>query len=143
MFQDKEMKFPIIFFEKNDSKMFSLDYKYFVGDIRFYNKESKEYSAFRNIEVIDSNGNLFYIKKMKKISGITLWDSIIKVGLMIKLAPILEKPTSTCTLKDLKTRVLSYIENHPKRYIAIDTNEGLKGMINEAKTFRELILIFK
>ncbi len=138
-----DIKFPVLLFEKNDSKMFGLNYKYLMGDIRFFNKKTGDYSAFKNVEIIDSSGKLYFIKEVKKISGIKLWNSLKMMGLMIRLEPVMHKKTEFVSLEEAKIRIMQHVEKHSKIWLNLDTTNGIQKMIDNAKTHKELILIFK
>jgi len=143
MEQNNDIKFPVLLFEKNDSKMFGLNYKYLMGDIRFFNKKTGDYSAFKNIEIIDSSGKLFFIKEVKKVNGIKLWDSLKMMGLMIRLEPIMNNKAELISLEEVKKRIMRYVKKHSKAWLELDTISGIQKMVDNAKTHKELILIFK
>ncbi len=92
------MKFPILVIDKKNN-LIVLDYKFLMGDVRLINQ------AFCNVEIVDSIGNLYKIKNVIKGSRINLIESIKKVGLMVRLKPILENDVEQITLIQLQDKI--------------------------------------
>jgi hypothetical protein len=132
-----ELVFPILVFDKKTKRMIALDYKYLMGDVRYI------HVAFKGAVIIDSEGKVFKVKGVEKASGIKWWSSILKVGLMVKLKPILDSPIEHINLEELKHKIMEHVEKHPNHWLALDTVEGIQEMINQAQTFAEVIRIFK
>lgn len=132
-----ELKFPIIIFEKDDRKMYALDYKFLMGDIRYIDV------AFKNVEVIDSKGSLYKLKGVKKASGIKILESLKLVGLIVKLEPLIDGEVGSVSLSFLKERALKQVSSNSKYWLSIDTVEGMKARIDSAESFEELIRIFR
>lgn len=132
-----EIVFPIIKFMDNDKYIASVE-KVFSGDKRLILKESKFNS---NFEIIDCQGNLFFIKKLHP-KTFSLWLSITLVGIIYKLTPEY-KFIRTITLIEAKKRIWNHVSTHKSFWSPINDGRGLKRMIYEAKDYKELILMFK
>lgn len=132
------MNFPILVFDRGID-LIVLDYKFLMGDIRLVDQ------AFRNVEVVDSSGNLYKIKKVIKDSGINLVESIKKVGLMVRLKPILEQDVKQISLVQLKDKIFEYVSANPKKWkdLDLDNSQNLKEAIYSAGSYEELIKYFK
>ncbi|MBA5246529.1 hypothetical protein H1R16_10425 [Marnyiella aurantia] len=131
----KNMKFPILVFDRGID-LIVLDYKFLMGDVRLINQ------AFRNVEVVDSLGNLYKIKNVIKDSGINLIESIKKVGLMVRLKPILEEDVTQINLIELQNKIVNYVSANPKKLKHLDDIQNLKETIYSTKNYEELIRIF-
>ncbi|MBD3906402.1 hypothetical protein NAL32_20970 [Chryseobacterium sp. Ch-15] len=129
------MKFPILVFDRGID-LIVLDYKFLMGDVRLINQ------SFRNVEVVDSLGNLYKIKNVIKDSGINLIESIKKVGLMVRLKPVLEEGVTHISLIELQNKIVNYVSANPKKWEHLDNIQNLKETIYFAKNYEELIRIF-
>lgn len=129
------MKFPVLLFEKNDKKMYGYNYPYLWGDKRLTN------TSFKNMECIDSNGDIFLIKKVEKASGILFFESIINLGLVVKYKPIYEEK-GHISLVELKERVYNHVKKHPKDWSALYSGVPWKTLIDNCNTYVELIKLF-
>lgn len=131
------MTFPVIVFERSDKKIFSLDYKFLMGDMRFVDV------AFKNVEVVDSAGKVFKLTGVSKASGLRLLESIKLVGLIVKLIPIIEGDVKDISLSELQDRIFTHVSTNAKHWLVLDTLEGMKERIYSSKNFEELIKIFR
>lgn len=129
------MKFPILVFDRK-LDLIVLNYKFLMGDVRFVNQ------AFRNVEVVDSTGNLYKIKGVIKDSGINLIESIKKIGLMVRLKPILKEDVKKISLVEFQDKIFKYVSSNPQKWQHLDNMENLKGIIYSTKSHEELIRIF-
>ncbi len=129
------MKFPILVIDKKNN-LIVLDYKFLMGDVRLINQ------AFCNVEIVDSIGNLYKIKNVIKGSRINLIESIKKVGLMVRLKPILENDVEQITLIQLQDKIFEYVSSNPKKWEYLDNIKNLKKIIYSTKNYEELIRIF-
>ena len=132
-----DIVYPIIIFDKhNDS----------TGSISAYKKKffttTKDMIGFyKDIELIDSTGNRYEIEKGKFEKNLTF--SLLYLKRLIKVKPVLKKTPSQINLEDLKIKVMIQIRLKPKPWLFLDTIDGIQKMVDNAKTYKELILIFK
>lgn len=131
-----DLVFPIILFEKNDSKMFSLNYKFLMGDIRHKG------IGFKKVDIIDSTGRLIHVKDVEQVSGLKLWESIKLVGLIVKLNPIVEGEVSYITLNELKNRVLQHLSRHVSDWSYLGPPSEIEQSVERASSFKDLIMVF-
>jgi hypothetical protein len=101
------MKFPIIAFTRKDEKMWSMNNKFFIADKR---KLQKKNICNSNIQVVDSDGQLYYIKFLEQDGNLLFIESIKKLGLMVKVKPTFEKNSENIILEDLKIRIKRHTE---------------------------------
>ncbi len=132
------MKYPVISFTKNDKKIWSMDS--LIADKRVL-KTRDDWNS--NIQIIDSEGQLYFIKSLEQDSSVLFWESIKSVGLMVKVKPIFEKESEEITLENLKIRVKNHVRKNKNFWSAVDDGRGLDTIIDDTTTFEELITIFR
>ena len=131
------LKYPVIVFDKHNDSMSSISsYKK-----RFFITTREMIGFYTNIEVIDSLGNKYEIKKAEFEKNIIF--SLLYLKMLVKVKPILKKPLSKISLDDLKVKAMNQVKLKPKFWLPVDTIEGIQEMVDNAKTYKELILIFK
>lgn len=139
------MKFPIIYFKEGRSFIYFMEKE---KDLLDTTEKLLKEEMFKDFVIVDGNGFFYKYKDAKKIGsdgflGITLvlkrWFNNKAKRVEIEFQPNVEK----LELSNLKTTITNKVEN--KRHFLKDSLslEDLKKTINEAKTFEELILIFK
>ncbi len=132
-----KFSYPIFVFKKGDKNLYASDKK---DKLEVYSKEGGKF--YKELKVIDSNGYV-YIMSSSSIKGkASIWDSIKHLQPMYEMDLVFEK-IDEITLKDLKIKAMNQVKLKPKFWLPIDTVEGIQEMVDKAKTFKELILIFK
>ncbi|MFC0182990.1 hypothetical protein [Pseudarcicella hirudinis] len=131
------MKEPIILFTEKDKKMISMNT--FIADKRILSAKSEWNS---NIQVIDSEGQQYFIQSLEQDSNLLLWESIKSVGLMVKVKPIFSQEPKPVTFEELKIRIKAHVSKNKRLWLPLDDGRGLDKMIDETNTFEELIRMF-
>ncbi len=62
-----------------------INYRYLVADKRYLS------TAFRNVRIVDYEGNLFDIPKVEKSGGLDLFYSVKLFGYIVKVKPFLKE----------------------------------------------------
>ncbi len=132
------MKFPVIAFTNNDKKMGSMNN--FIVDKSML-KLKGEWNS--NFQVIDSNGQLYFIKSLKQDGGVLIWESIKSICLRVRVIPIFFQEPSQLNFEELKVRISKHIERNKPFWSPLNDGRGLKNMIKETSTFEELIKMFR
>ncbi|MCF6347917.1 MAG: hypothetical protein L3J20_06425 [Flavobacteriaceae bacterium] len=128
------ISYPIMAFDDSDpmiyvyKKNFLISTKNLIGE-------------YKNLSVIDSSGVEYKIKKAEFEKGKGF--SLLYLKKMIKVKIILQQPSSEISLSDLKIRIMNKVKLKPKFWLPVDTIEGIQEMVDKAKTYKELILIFR
>lgn len=129
--------YPVLKFMENDRYMATI-VAHFISDKAFLNKSSVYNTDF---EIIDSAGQCFSVKELIN-PKFSLWLSIKYIGCIYQVEPVYDY-LNAVTLIELKERVLKHVNKNKKFWNAIDDGRGLERMINEASSFKELIMMFK
>lgn len=131
------MKKPLIMFTEKDKKMASMNT--FIADRRLLKIKSDWNS---NIQVIDSEGQQYFIKSLEQDSSLLLWESIKSIGLMVKVKPVFSQEPKQVSFEDLKNRVKAHIAKNKRFWSSLDDGRGLNKMVDETSNFEELIKMF-
>lgn len=133
-----KLKLPIIIFTKNDKKIGSMDK--LIADLTRISAKNEWNS---NIEVVDSNGNLFFVKTFKQSSNILFWQSIKNLGKMVEITPVFEKESTVINLENLKLRIKNHLDKNNSFWSNLDDGSGFNNMVNSCNTFEKLIKMFR
>lgn len=110
----------------------------FISDKAYLYKNTAYNTDF---EIIDSAGQCFLVKELIN-PKFSLWLSIKYIGSIYEVEPVYDY-LNTVTLIELKERVLKHVNKNKKFWNVVDDGRGLERMINEASSFKELIMMFK
>ena len=128
------MKFPALVISTDNIDL--IRYRYFVADIRYINV------GYKDVMIVDLNGDLYLVDGVKKSGGVSVWDSIKNMGWLVKIEPILKKPVKKIKLDELKEIVSNIIKRYPKKFSNLSDKSSLLGFIDKSKTIKELIEVF-
>lgn len=130
------MKYPILIFKKNDNNIYALKSRFeiaSVGGDEFY----------KNLTVINVEGEIRYSKSVKVIGRAQLKYCLLYFQKMIEVKVSYKDEIDFISLDDLKIKIFNHIKKKPKKWLTLDTLEGIKELIDKAKSYEELFLIFR
>lgn len=134
---DNIMREPIFLFTENDKKMVAMNT--LIADKRLLSTKS-DWNT--NIQIVDSDGQLYFIKNLEQDSGLLFLESIKNVGLMVKVKPIFFQEPTQISLDNLKNRIKIHVTKNIRFWSALNDGRGLNKMIDDTNSFEELIKIF-
>ena len=118
--------------------MGSYDLPYLMCDKRLLKN-----SIFKDAEIVDTLGVLHFFEDIEPISGILIGQSIKRIGLMVKIQPIIKKNPENITLDVLKERIKKNVVKNKQQWSGLNDGRGVVTMIDETQSFEELILLFR
>ncbi|MDR6564657.1 MULTISPECIES: hypothetical protein [unclassified Arcicella] len=124
-------------FTDKDKKMVSMNT--FIADKRLL-KTKSEWNS--NIQIVDSEGHLYFIKSLQQDSSLLFWESIKNVGLMVKVKAVFLEEPNQINFEDLKNRIKAHIAKNKSFWSSLDDGRGLNKMIDDTNNFEELIKMF-
>ncbi len=133
--QKKQITFPVIVFTENDKNMYGLNYPFLMGDERFLDK------AFKNTQIIDSEGIIYFIDSVIKDSNVLFWQSIKLMGRIVKFKPIYKLEPEKISLEDFKFRVKKNIHKNNRDLESKGGKGFISNLIDESTSFAEVIEI--
>lgn len=141
----EKIKFPILYFKEGRSFIYFLEKE---NDLLDTTEKLLKDDMFRDFVIVDGNGLFYRYKEVRKIvsSGFFGINIVVKRWLNDKAKRVeieFESNIEQLELSNLKSTITQKVES--KRDFLKDSLslEDLKKTIEEAKTFEELILIFK
>lgn len=132
------MKSPIMIFTVNDGGMASMDALVISKSLLL--KRDKWNS---DIQIVDSDGFLYDIKRVHGSNKINVMQSIKRFSIMVDFVPELKGEPLQITLEYLKDRVKKHVIKHKAYWSPMDDGRGLEKMINDTESIKELILMFR
>ena len=93
----------------------------FIADKRML-KVRNEWNS--NFQVIDSNGQLYFIKNLEQEDGLLLWESIKIIGFMVKVKPVFLQEPSQIRLEELKSRISNHVEKNKGFWSPLNDGRG-------------------
>lgn len=129
-----DIKFPALVIGK--SSINKINYPYLLGDKRMINQ------GYKNVLIVDTEGNCFDIEKVEQSGGINWLYSIKLIGLMVRLNPILKRAVFAISLDELKHKLIEIVNQNSKRFESLFPREMLVNEIRRCKSYNEIINIF-
>lgn len=129
------MKYPLLILKKGDDNIYALK-KMFgivsVGGENFY----------KNITVIDSDGNRFEVVKVE-IEGVAKFKyCLMYFQKMLNLNITFKQDIGRIELNELKEMLKDKISKKPKKWLNIGTVNRIHDFIDKKENFKELISMF-
>lgn len=129
-------KYPLLFLKENEGHLSSMDKDRFglvsVGGGGFY----------KNLLIIDSDGQSIKITKINRIKNAPFKYWIIYFQRMLEVEYEYEIG-KVYSLDEAKEVAMAYVERKKKFWLALDTIDGIRERVNNAKSYTELYCIFK
>jgi len=133
--------FPVFAFQKNDHMV----YVFFnERNLKSTNTEILDKIGYKGITLIDSNGNVFKIKRAYKVKFIGLFGfSLLKKGRQILVDFEFENEKTTFELSEFKQFIIQKIENNRSCWNASWDIDELKDKIMNCKSFEGIASLIK
>lgn len=128
------MKYPVLIFEKEDSKMWAIVEPF--GHPHLITK-------YKNFHLVDSEGHLYYVKELRQISGVNILKSIQKVGKMVKFDLIYDTETKQISIESFKDRIMSHVKKKKQVWQSLGTVSQIQELVDNCQTFEDLIRLFR
>jgi hypothetical protein len=145
MKNNNKIKFPILSFKKKDKFLYYFEKeKEFLTTTELILKQK----VFEGLTIVDSDGFVYKFKHAKKIGYVGFfginpllkgWWKDREIKIEMEFEPNVEK----IELSALKQIALEKVEKSKQFWKEAWSIKELKNAINEAKTFEELITLFK
>jgi hypothetical protein len=129
-----KINFPALVIDK--SSIVRINYRFLVGDKRLIRQ------GYRDVLIVDSEGNCFDTKEVEQSGGLSLYYSIKLIGLMVKLNPVLKQPVFKISIEELKGKLIALVNKHPQKFSALLPKQTLIQEIKEANSYIAIINIF-
>ncbi len=129
--------YPIMVFKKKDKNLYAGNERLDIfskGGGKFYKGD---------ILVIDSQGKKFQLVKSSIKGRASFWESLKHIQPMYEMNLYFKQLPDNISLNDLKVKAMQQVALKPKFWSALDTFEGIQLLVDQAQTYRELILIFR
>lgn len=138
---NKELIFPVFAFQKNDNMV----YVFFnERTIKSTNTVILDKIGYKGITLIDSQGNVFKIKRAYKVKYIGLFGfSLLKKGRQILVDFEFENDKVTFELPDFKQFIIQKIENNKSYWNASWDIDELKSKIMNCSSFADVAYLIK
>lgn len=133
---ESDIKYPILLIRNGDKNLYGMNKGLGLvsrGGDKFYEG---------SIQIIDKEGNVFKLKSILNINKAKLKDSIRHLQPMKLLSFDFEK-AGQINLDELKSEIKEHIKQSPKHWLSLGTVETIEELINEKKTFSQLINLFR
>jgi hypothetical protein len=127
------ISFPALVIGKSIDR---INYHYLVADRRMI------HLAYRDVLLIDQEGNCFEMEGIRQEGGLSIYYSIVLVGKMVRVAPVIKKAIYHLPLDLVKDLLISWIQTHPNRLSAIADDQDIINDIHVSRTYLELIKSF-
>ncbi len=128
------MKYPVLVFEKSDSKMWAIIEPFGHPDL---------ITKYKNIYLVDSEGYLYYVKELRQISGVNIFKSLQKFGKMVKFDVIYDAETKLLPIENFKERIMAHVKQKQKFWQPLGTVSQIQELVDNCQTFEELIRLFR
>ena len=133
--KSKNHKYPLLIFKKQDKNIYATK-----KDFGIVSKGGEKF--YKDITIIDSTGDAYELEKAT-IKGKAKWYvSLRYFQPMWELDFVLRKE-STYNLSDVKKQIIDHIRKNPKHWLTLDGVERIEEKMEEARTFEDLIMIFR
>lgn len=130
----EKINFPALVIGK--SKIDKVNYSYLVADKRYVS------IAFKDVLIVDVQGNCFDTEKVVQDGGFDFFYSIRLIGCIVRVKPILKQPVYKINIQELKNRMVHIIKLYPSNFFQISDTASLVDQVNSSVTFNELINLF-
>jgi|LSQX01.3.fsa_nt_gb hypothetical protein len=136
-----KLQFPVFAFQKNDNMIYTF----------FKERELKSTSTiilktfdYKNVTLIDSNGNIYKIKQAYKLKYLGLFGfSLIKKGRQILVDYEFDSDIKTTTLSEFKDEIITRIEKKKSFWQSAWDIDELKLKILHCNSFEEIANLIK
>jgi len=129
------LNYPVFLFKKGNQNLYATNKK-----LGLFSKGGGKF--YKNLDVIDSKGYVYHLSNSSIKGKASILDSLRHLQPMYEMDLQFEK-IDEIKLKDLKVKAMNQVKLKPKFWLPVDTIEGIQEMVDNAKTYKELILIFK
>lgn len=137
----QKLKFPVFAFQKNDKMIYV-----FLNnrDLKTTSTSILKEKGYNDITLIDSNGNIFKIKKAFKVKYIGLLGfSLLKKGRQILVDFEFDSEIKTVSLSEFKKDIIERIKKKKDYWEASGDIEELIDTINNCTSFESIADIIK
>lgn len=127
--------FPAIGFKDRDAGLYVFDQHIGIiskGGERFY----------KNLTLVDNQGQKYRLLGAK-VKGKAGWRHSLKYMQPMFEMDLTFEEIDFQTLAELKSDIMSHVSQHPKRWLSLDTVEGIQEMVDRSDSFEGLINLFK
>ena len=137
----KELKYPVIAIPRNDNMV----YVYLrEKDLKLTSEELLSKLDYRNIELIDSSGHKYRIKKAFKVKYLALWgfNPLLK-GRQILIDFDYDPDVEQVSLSDFKKNVINRVDKTKHIWQSGWEISELKGAVADSTSFEEIAYLLK
>ena len=111
-----------------------LNYQYLVSGKKFM------HVAYKNVSIIDTQGNCFEMEGVEHCGGISIIDSIQNFGTLFKVKPKLKIPVHFINVIDFRNKIAETLKRNPKMLLNMQIAE-IRDLGNY-HTYIDLINLF-
>jgi hypothetical protein len=129
-----DVKTPILIFKKGHKNLYAYEFAFMAN--------KSLVSFYKDTTLVDSIGGIFEIESAARKGGIKLLQSLKSLSLMVEVDPKI-KSVGKITLDELKDRIFAHVSSNAKHWLVLDTLDGMRERIYSARSFEELIRIFR
>ncbi|MCF6347916.1 MAG: hypothetical protein L3J20_06420 [Flavobacteriaceae bacterium] len=134
--------YPVFFIHHNTLDINARKLKEMVADIRFLNDKEHEKKYHTNVQIIDSKGSIFYLKRMRQIGKVNIWLSILYSGKIVKVEPIVDCKNEHISLPELKILIMDIIKKKTRKWLPLGPLNVVQELVDEANSYIEIMHIF-
>lgn len=129
------LKYPVMGFTSEDSYL-----HVYTGNELCYTSKGQKF--YRDLELIDSEGIVYILKNSKLKGRANFWVCLRHLQPIQEFDIVLNKGEQI-TLNELKDRIFSHINKHPKTFAPLYDGTPWKERIGQYTSFESLIRLFK
>lgn len=136
-----ELKFPVFAFQKNDNMIYTF---FKERELKSTNTRIIQTFDYKNITIVDSDGNMFKINKAYKLKYIGLFGfSLIKKGRQILVDYEFDSDVRIIELSDFKADIIKRIEKKKSFWQSAWDIDELKSKIMNCNSFVDVAYLIK
>ncbi|MBL7818776.1 MAG: hypothetical protein JNL70_27500 [Saprospiraceae bacterium] len=128
------MKYPVLIFEKNDSKMWAIIEPFGHPDL---------IAQYKSLYLVDSEGYLYYVKELRQVSGVNILKSIQKFGKMVKFDIVYDMEAKQLSIENFKERIMAHVRQKKRFWQSLGTVSQIQELVDNCQTFEDLIRLFR
>mgnify|MGYP006132484649 CR=1 FL=1 len=128
-----KIKFPVLLIRENDKFLYGIK-----TDLGIISKGGETFYKKKRIEIYDSEGNHFELKKAE-LNGKANWKISLKYFQQMYEMKLLFEKKSKIELNQLKGEIINHMKKYKKHWLNIGTLDGLTKMVNNENSYSELI----